>query len=178
MTSFTAYYGLIALTGIERLVELVVGKRNLAWSLSQGGTEFGQGHWPWMVTLHTGFLFACVIEVAWLQPSFEPLIGFIALAVALGCQVLRWWCIRTLGHHWNPRVVVIPNASRVTGGPYRWFPHPNYVAVVLEGVALPMVHGAWRTALVFTVLNAWLLRTRIQCENDALEKLSDGNHDE
>ena len=178
MTPVAGFYALIALTGIERLVELVVGKRNLAWSLSKGGVEFGQGHWPWMVTLHTGFLGACVLEVYFLETQFHPIIGGIAFLTALGCQGLRWWCIRTLGHHWNPRVVVVPGAPKVTGGPYRWFPHPNYVAVVLEGIALPMVHGAWRTALAFTVLNAWLLSIRIACENEALDTHLDTQHDQ
>ena len=168
MTTATGFYVLIALTGLERLVELVVGKRNRQWSLEQGGVEYGQGHWPWMVALHTGLLFACVAEVAWLEPRFDPLVGGAMLLVALGCQGLRWWCINTLGVHWNPRVIVIPGTLRITGGPYRWFPHPNYVAVVAEGFALPMVHGAWRTAIGFTILNALLLRTRIKCENEAL----------
>ena len=87
-------------------------------------------------------------------------------------QVLRWWCITTLGPQWNTRVVVIPDAPRVTGGPYRFFSHPNYVAVVVEGIALPLVHSAWITALVFTVLNAALLRTRIGVENSALASLT------
>ena len=178
MTTLHGFYILIALTGIERLVELVVGKRNLAWSMEQGGVEYGQGHWPWMVTLHTGFLAACVLEVAFMETHFNAVIGSLALVTAIGCQGLRWWCIRTLGHHWNPKVVVIPGANRVTGGPYRWFPHPNYVAVVLEGIALPMVHGAWRTALAFSLLNAWLLRVRIQCENDALSAHLDANRDQ
>ena len=177
MTTLHGFYILIALTGIERLVELVVGKRNLAWSKAQGGVEFGQGHWPWMVTLHTGFLGACVLEVALLETHFDPVLGGIALTMAIGCQCLRWWCIRTLGHHWNPKVVVVPGAPRITGGPYRWFPHPNYVAVVLEGIALPMVHGAWRTALAFTLLNAWLLRIRITCENQALADHLNVQHD-
>ena len=93
------------------------------------------------------------------------------LAVVLAAQALRWWCIATLGHQWNTRVVVVPDASRVTGGPYRFLPHPNYVAVVLEGVALPLVHTAWITALVFTMLNAALLMTRIKVENAALARL-------
>jgi methyltransferase len=90
----------------------------------------------------------------------------------VAAQVLRWWCITTLGAQWNTRVVVIPDAPRVTGGPYRFLPHPNYVAVVLEGFALPLVHSAWITAVVFTVLNATLLRTRIKVENDALASLT------
>ena len=76
------------------------------------------------------------------------------------------------GHQWNARVIVVPGAPRGTGGPYRLIPHPNYVAVVLEGIALPLVHSAWITALVFTVLNAELLRTRIKVENGALASLT------
>ena len=59
----------------------------------------------------------------------------------------------------------------VTGGPYRWVRHPNYVAVVLEGIALPLVHSAWITSLVFTVLNAGLLTVRIRAEDAALATL-------
>ena len=94
------------------------------------------------------------------------------LAVVIAAQGLRWWCITTLGHQWNTRVVVIPGAPRVTGGPYRMIPHPNYVAVVVEGIALPLVHSAWFTALVFAVCNATLLRTRIKVENSALAGLA------
>ena len=93
------------------------------------------------------------------------------LVVVLGAQGLRWGCITTLGHQWNTRVVVVPDAARVTGGPYRFFSHPNYVAVVVEGVALPLVHTAWVTAVAFTALNALVLRTRIGVENAALERL-------
>ena len=93
------------------------------------------------------------------------------LVVVLAAQGLRCWCITTLGHQWNTRVVVIPAAPLVTGGPYRMIPHPNYVAVVVEGFALPLVHSAWFTALVFTVCNATLLRTRIKVENSALAGL-------
>jgi methyltransferase len=94
------------------------------------------------------------------------------LGVVLLAQGLRWWCIATLGRQWNTRVVVVPGASRVTGGPYRIVPHPNYVAVVAEGVALPLVQTGWITALVFSVLNAALLRTRIRVENAALSSLT------
>jgi methyltransferase len=93
------------------------------------------------------------------------------LAIVIAAQALRWWCISTLKHQWNARVIVIPGATRITGGPYRFLPHPNYVAVIAEGFALPLVHTAWITALVFSVLNAVLLRTRIHTENAALVSL-------
>jgi len=94
------------------------------------------------------------------------------VALVLAAQGLRWWCITTLGPRWNTRVVVLPGAPLVRGGPYRRMRHPNYLAVVVEGVALPMVHSAWLTALVFTTANALLLRTRIRCEEAALRDLA------
>jgi methyltransferase len=166
------YVLLIAVVACERLAELVIARRNLAWSLERGGVEVGAGHYPVMVVLHTAFLVGCLAEVILLDRPFLPALGWSMLAIVVAAQVLRWWCITTLGPRWNTRVVVIPGAPRVNGGPYRLFSHPNYVAVVAEGIALPLVHTAWITALVFTVLNAALLTRRITTENAALARLT------
>lgn len=166
------YALLVAVVGLERIAELVVSKRNLAWSRARGGVEFGSGHYPAMVILHTGLLLGCLAEVFWLDRPFLPMLGWPMLAVVIVAQALRWWCIATLGRQWNTRVVVVPGAPRVTGGPYRLMTHPNYVAVIVEGIALPLVHSAWITACVFTVLNAVLLATRINTENAALAELA------
>ena len=106
-----------------------------------------------------------------IQPPGRPLRGVRYLDGTHSAQALRWWCITTLGRRWNTRVIVVPGLPPVTRGPYRLFSHPNYVAVVVEGVALPLVHGAWITAAVFTVLNAALLSVRIRVENAALRTL-------
>jgi methyltransferase len=164
---------LIALVGVERLVEMVVAKRNAAWSFARGGIETGRGHWPWMVLLHTGLLLGCLVEVWVADRPFIPALGWTMLVLVIGSQALRWWCIRTLGRQWNARVIVVPGSQRVTAGPYRWFSHPNYVAVVVEGFALPLVHTAWVTALVFTVLNAAILTARLRAESEALRLLAD-----
>ena len=162
------YTVLVALVAFERLAELVVAKRNLSWSIARGGRETGFSHYPFMVVLHTGLLAGCLLEV-WLgNRSFLPPLGWPMLILVIASQALRWWCIRTLGHQWNTRIVVVPGLPRVTGGPYRLFSHPNYVAVVVEGFALPLVHTAWLTAIVFSVLNAGLLTVRIRAENVAL----------
>ena len=162
------YYLLILAVACERLAELVVSKRNAAWSLARGGKEFGRGHYPVMVAIHTLLLVGCVLEVWLLHRPFVPWLGWPMLAVALLAQVLRWWCISTLGRRWNTLVIVLPEELLVRRGPYRWIHHPNYVAVVAEGIALPLVHTAWLTALCFTVANALLLRVRIRVENAAL----------
>ncbi|PQP41249.1 MULTISPECIES: isoprenylcysteine carboxyl methyltransferase family protein [Mycolicibacterium] len=164
-----AYTLLIAAVALERVAELVVSQRNLRWSRARGGVEFGAAHYPLMVLLHTVLLAACLVEAA--HREFIPVLGWSMFALVVAAQGLRWWCITTLGHQWNTRVVVVPGAGRVTGGPYRFLSHPNYVAVVVEGIALPLVHTAWVTALVFTLLNAALLWMRISVEDKALRTL-------
>ncbi|CAM3478075.1 hypothetical protein GCM10007368_36260 [Isoptericola cucumis] len=164
-----AYAALVLATGLERLAELVVSARNARWSFARGGVESGRGHFGAMVALHTGLLVACVVEVVVADRPFLPWLGWPMLALVLGSQGLRWWCIATLGPRWNTRVIVVPGLPLVRRGPYRWLPHPNYVAVVVEGIALPLVHTAWVTAVTFTVLNAWLLLGfRIPAEERAL----------
>jgi methyltransferase len=171
MTSLTAFTVLVVLVGLERVAELVVSRRNTSWSLERGGFESGQGHYPVMVVLHTGFLVAMLVE-AWVrQPVVPTWLAWSMLGFVLVAQALRWWCIATLGRRWNTRVVIVPGLPPVTRGPYRLLRHPNYVAVVLEGIALPMVHLAWVTAVVFTIANAALLTVRIRVENAALATL-------
>jgi len=163
---------LVLAVGLERVAELAVSQRNAAWSLAQGGVESGRGHYPFMVVLHTGLLVGALVEVWVLRPDVVPFLAWAMLALVAVSQGLRWWCIATLGRQWNTRVIVVPGAARVTGGPYRWMTHPNYVAVVVEGLALPLVHSAWTTAAVFTVLNGFLLATRIRSEDAALARLA------
>ncbi len=169
------FAGLIALVGLERLAELRLSLANTAWAKARGGREYGQGHYPPMVVLHTGLLIACVAEAHLADRPFIPALGWTAFALAVGSQALRWWCIATLGPQWNTRVIVVPGAPLVSRGPYRWLSHPNYVAVVVEGLALPLIHSAWVTALTFSVLNAvLLLRFRIPTEERALDTLAAG----
>ncbi|MBR8640025.1 hypothetical protein KEF29_13800 [Streptomyces tuirus] len=172
MSSEALFTLLVLAVGLERVAELAVSRRNAAWSLARGGVESGRGHYPFMVVLHTGLLVGALVEVWVRRPAAVPVLAWAMLALVAVSQGLRWWCVTTLGRQWNTRVIVVPGAARVTGGPYRWIPHPNYVAVVVEGLALPLVHSAWATAVVFTALNAALLATRIRAEDAALARLA------
>jgi len=164
---FLGYMGLLV---AERLVELWLSRRNAARAFARGGVEMGQGHYRVMVAFHTLFLFACVAEVLGLHRPFPGVWGWVALGGAVLAQALRYWAIATLGDRWNSRIIVIPGLELVTGGPYRFLRHPNYVAVVLELLAVPLIHGAWLTAVVFTVGNAVVLFVRIRAEEQALGK--------
>ncbi|MFJ6749237.1 isoprenylcysteine carboxyl methyltransferase family protein [Streptomyces sp. NPDC091266] len=162
------YTVLVLAVGAERLAELAVARRNARWSRARGAIESGRRHYPVMVVLHTGLLAGCLTEAWAAGRPFDPALGWTMTAVAAAAQALRWWCIRSLGPLWNTRVLVVPGVPLVNDGPYRWMSHPNYVAVVAEGLALPLVRGCWRTALLFGVLNAALLVVRVRCENRAL----------
>lgn len=162
------YYLFIALIGAERLVELGFAQRNAAWSFAHGGKEFGRGHYPVMVGMHVALLLSCLAEVAFLHRPFIPVLGWTMVAVVAASTAVRWWCVSVLGRHWNPRVIVVPGAPLVRSGPYRWAHHPNYTAVAAEVAALPLVHSAWVTAIVFSIANALLLRVRIRTEDAAL----------
>lgn len=168
MTTQLAYLALLGLLACERGFELWLSRRNAALAFAQGGVEVGQGHLGVMRALHTVFFFACALEVVALDRPFDPRLGLPMLALALAAQGLRYWAITTLGPRWNVRVIVVPGAQVVTSGPYRFLRHPNYAAVIAEGIAIPLIHGAWLTALVFTLANAWLLATRIRVEERAL----------
>jgi methyltransferase len=171
MTGFVAFTILVVLVAGERVVELAVSKRNLRWSREHGGVEYGHAHYPFMVALHAFLLVGSLVEVWVWQRPLVPLLSWVMLALVIGSQALRWWCISTLGRRWNTLVVIVPGMPRVTGGPYRWLSHPNYVAVVIEGFALPMVGFAWVTAVTFTLLNIPLLLVRLRVENAALATL-------
>jgi len=162
------YLVFLGLVAVERMFELALSRRNAAWAFSQSGVEHGRGHFAAMKLLHTGFFAACALEVVLLERPFLPWLGFPMLALAVGAQALRYWAIASLGKRWNVRVITIPGMSLSTAGPFRFLRHPNYLAVVLEGIAIPLIHTAYLTALGFSLLNALMLRTRIRCEERAL----------
>jgi methyltransferase len=162
------YYLFILAVGIQRFVELVVARQNAIWSIARGGKEFGRDHYPAIVSMHALLLVSCVVEV-WVMG--RPFIGWLAwlmLTVVVLSTVVRWQCVAVLGKHWNSRLIVIPGAPLVRDGLYRWVRHPNYTAVAAEVAALPLVHSAWLTAIVFSIANALVLSVRIRAENAAL----------
>jgi methyltransferase len=166
------YTALVVAVGFERIAELVVAARHAKWSFARGGREYGRGHFPAMVALHVGLLAGCLAEAWLLQRPFLPWLGWPMLVLLVLANALRWWCIGSLGPQWNTRVIVVPGLPAVQRGPYRVLRHPNYLAVVADGIALPLVQTAWITAIAFTVLNAvLLLGFRIPTENRALREL-------
>lgn len=167
-----AYLGLLAVIVVERQFELALARRNTERALAAGAVEAGASHYPWMVALHTGFLVSCVAEVLVLRRPFVPALAAVMLGLLILAAFIRFWVLRTLGERWTTRIICHPGRPVVVDGPYRFLRHPNYVAVVIEIFALPLVHGAWWTAIVFSLANLALLATRIRVEEEALRRHS------
>jgi methyltransferase len=168
MTSSTAYIVLLFAVGAGRLVEMRLSRRHQRALAERGATRAPEPGFVFMVALHTGVLVAAALEVLLLHRPFTPAVGVPALGVFVLSNVLRWWVIATLGPHWNVQVVGSMELGVVTGGPYRWIRHPNYVAVFAELLALPLVHGAWLTATMGSVLHVFVLRRRLALEEAVL----------
>jgi methyltransferase len=151
----------------QRIGELVVSDRNARQLEALGAREHAAGHFPLLVLVHILFPVLLVIEVLVLGARPGPAWP-LWLVLWMAAQALRYAAVRALGVRWTVRIFVLPGSPLVTGGPYRWLRHPNYVAVVIELLAAPLLFGAWRTALVVGALNAIALRIRIRAEESAL----------
>lgn len=157
---------LLGFVTLQRLFELLLSRRNEARLKLRGAVEAGAKHYPIMVLLHVAWLGALWL-LAWNQ---EP--NILLAAAFLALQPLRYWVIATLGDRWTTRVFVIPGASIIRTGPYRFFSHPNYLIVVLEIALLPLAFGLVWVAILFSVFNAALLAWRIRIEQRALAEAS------
>ncbi len=163
-----AYLALLAAVAIGRLLELQLSRRNQRNLIQQGVEKVHEPHFRWMVLLHAGILGGAALEVLLLHRPVIPLLAISMGALFTFANILRWWVIRTLAGYWNVEVMASTRVGVVTSGPYRWVRHPNYVAVVAELFALPMMHTAWITALVGTAAHLEILRRRINVEDSVL----------
>ncbi len=161
----------VLLVAAQRLFELRLARRNERRARARGAVERGKGHYPLIVGLHSLWLVSTLVEGLLSGPVF-PVYWPAALALFLLVQPLRYWAIFSLGESWNTRILIVPGAKPVRSGPYRYLNHPNYVVVVVEILAFPLLFGAWLTALAFTILNAAVLRVRIGEENRALREMA------
>ncbi|MBC9782952.1 isoprenylcysteine carboxyl methyltransferase [Heliobacterium chlorum] len=150
---------------VQRWVELIIAQKNAAWMFQQGGYERGREHYKYIVFLH-GFFFISLIAEG--SRSTPPSWWFFPAAAFMLAQILRYWSISSLGRFWNTRIIILPNAPVVTRGPYRFLRHPNYLVVITELLAIPLIFGAYGTAVTVSLVNLLLLRIRIQTEEKSL----------
>lgn len=168
MISTGAYFAILAVLGAERVVELIISNRNTRRAIAAGAVESGRGHYAAMAAFHALFIASAASEAILFRHRFPAIPEWIALGGAALAQILRYWAVATLGARWNTRIITEANARPVTAGPYRFIRHPNYLAVIIEMACVPLIHGCWLTAMVFSAGNAVMLAIRIRAEEAAM----------
>lgn len=161
------FLGLLAL---QRLGELLLAKRNERLMKAEGAYEVGAGHYRWIVLMHIGWFVSMIVEHLVVQPEASPAWSFL-LGVFLLMQILRYYVIMTLGKYWNTRIIILPGSRRIQSGLYKYITHPNYWIVRVELLVVPLIFQLYGTAVLFSILNFFLLRHRIRIENEALAQL-------
>lgn len=156
-------YLLVGFVVGQRLGELWLASRNTRRLKAAGAVEIGARHYPLFVILHLAWLAAILWFV---PPSRQPYLPLVAFYLLL--QLGRIWVISSLGGFWTTRIIHMPGQAVVRTGPFRFVRHPNYLVVAGEIAALPLAFGAWRIALVFSLLSALLTLYRIRVEESAL----------
>lgn len=169
--STVLYVALVLLVAAQRFSELGKSADHEATLRARGAIEHAPGQMRWMRLLHASWLVAAPLEVLLFKRPFVLWIAIAASVVFLIGQGLRFWTMRTLGERWTVKILTLPGVPPVTTGPFRYLRHPNYLGVALEIAALPMIHGAWVTAIVFTTANAAMMFARITAEDRALDTL-------
>ena len=163
---------LIVVIVAQRSAELYLAHRNQKWMLENGGKEFGNRHYYLFFLLHTGWVMGLAFE-AYIR-GYVSYNWYLYFGLFVFAQILRYWSIKSLGKHWNTRIIFIPGQDRIKRGPYRFFRHPNYIAVTLELMAVPMIFGAWITAVIASIFNfVLLIGIRIPAEEKAFEGRED-----
>jgi methyltransferase len=166
--SVILFLALLAGVGLTRLVELRISRRHQQELSRRGIPKQIDPQFRWMVLLHAAVLIGAGLEVVLLRRPFLPALAAAMTLLLAAAMALRWWVIRTLGAHWNVEVMASAPLGIVTKGPFRWVRHPNYAAVFVELVALPLIHTAWLTAILAAAGNAWVLRHRLRIEERVL----------
>jgi methyltransferase len=165
---FTLFIGLII---FQRIAELAIAKKNEAWMKKQGAVEFGKGHYPAMVMIHTAFFLFFIMEVFMFEKKLSGYWPFL-LALFVLTQAMRVWALASLGRFWNTKIIILPGADIIKRGPYKIIKHPNYLIVAIELMVIPLMFNAYITMTVFTLLNILILSIRIPAEEKALKELT------
>lgn len=163
------FFSIVGFVILQRIVELFVARSNERWIRGQGGYEVGANHYPYMVGIHIGFFISLIIEFIVFDRIFFSLSYYLFIIFVI-LQLMRVWVIASLGRFWNTKILVLPGANVVKKGPFRFLRHPNYIVVSLEILVIPLMFGAYFTALLFSLLNLIILTVRIPVEEAALRE--------
>jgi methyltransferase len=153
-------------------IEAVRAARNEHAQLARGGVEPPGDVYKLMRVVYPLAFLGMLAEGA-LGGGPPRAVGLAGALVFAAAKALKWWAIVSLGPFWTFRVIVMPGATLVSRGPYRWLRHPNYVAVVGELAGVALLSGAAATGVTAMAVFGLLLIKRMAVEDRALDAARD-----
>ncbi len=166
--SVKLYLALLVVVALLRFYELHISRQHQQQMVARGAFKVAEPRFRWMVVVHTSVLIGAALEVVLLDRPFYPIFGGICFVIFLAANAVRWWVIRTLGNHWNVQVIDSTSLGVITTGPFRYVRHPNYAAVFVEMLVLPLIHTAWITAIAGSLAHILVLSQRLATEERVL----------
>ncbi|GLO66402.1 MULTISPECIES: isoprenylcysteine carboxylmethyltransferase family protein [Oceanobacillus] len=157
---------------LQRLIELIIAKRNEQWMLAKGGVEIEPQQHKWFIMVHGLFFISIITELS-LNNASIPALFPLWFGLFITTQFIRVWSITSLGKYWNTKIIILPGSTLVKRGPYKYIKHPNYLIVGIELFVIPMMFGAYWTAIIFPFFHLILMSMRIPAEEKALTSLND-----
>jgi methyltransferase len=162
------FLALLVAVAAMRIFELRISKKHQQDMTARGASKVKDPNFRWMALFHTLVLVGAAVEVVLLHRPFIPALGLPMIALFVFANFVRWWVIRALGEHWNVQVMDSTKLGVITTGPFRYVRHPNYAAVFVEMIALPLIHTAWITALAGAAAHVLILALRLSTEERVL----------
>jgi methyltransferase len=166
--SVILYLLLLVIVALLRIFELRISRRHQRQMVAAGASKINEPRFFWMVSLHTAVLLGAALEVVFLHRPFIPVLAAVCFVIFLAANAVRWWVIRTMGEHWNVQVMNSTSLGVVTTGPFHYVRHPNYAAVFVEMLVLPLIHTAWITAIAGSLAHIVVLSQRLKTEEQVL----------
>jgi methyltransferase len=170
MVTRIVFTAIVAAVAAQRLTEVARSRRHTRALLARGAREHARWQTPMLAAVHTAWLVSTVVEVWLAAATPHVIVAAIATTAFAAGQLLRRAAMRALGPRWTIGIVTLPDAPTVRTGVYRYLRHPNYLGVMLEIAALPAALGAYRTAIVSSIVNALALAARVVAEERALAR--------
>jgi methyltransferase len=153
---------------LQRFIELLIAKRNEKWMKSHGAIIVEDPIYKWIILTHVTFFCSLLLEGYYTHQFSYPMNHWL-LAIFMLLQILRFWCLFSLGRFWNTKIIVLPKVQLIKKGLYKYVRHPNYILVGLEFLIIPMFFYAYLTSIIFPFLHIFLMSYRIPMEEKALK---------
>ena len=158
---------------IQRLFELYLSYNNEAFLIDNSFAEkLANSDVVPMRILHICWFISLVVEANLKGSLIDMRWGLFIGCILLFAQAIRAYSMKNLQRFWTITIMSLKTCVIYDRGLYKLVRHPNYFAVILELIFVPLLLKSYFTMVIFSILNIFILKNRIKLEEDELMKCS------